>query len=187
MAAACSGNGGAGGDSAASNWVDTGEMGFDYTSDGGAPDSAYQPPDSGGGSVDPRVRVTQAGEWTGSPAGGPWTLMEGWFATNELKHGGASGCDVLWQVAGAEADAGCPDCAGAWRLSFTLESGDPDACVDGDLPADGDLRTFGWAPDQGLVYLDHLDLGAWVAWFDGSADGDLLTVSYEAVLVLEAE
>jgi hypothetical protein len=76
----------------------------------------------------------------------------------------------------------CTDCEGAWRLAFTIESGTLDDCLDGDLPADGDERTFGWAPDLGLVYLDHLDMGAWVPWFDGSSKGDVLTVSFEAVL-----
>jgi hypothetical protein len=183
----CGGPGGGGADTGASPWTDTASLDFTYDSAAGGPDSAYLPEDSGDGEVDPRVRVQQAGAWTGSPAGGPWTALEGWFSTSELLHGGEAGCAVVWTVSGAAAASACPDCAGAWRLGFALESGAPEDCLYTDLPADGAEQTYGWAPDQGLVYLDHLDLGAWVPWLDGSAEGDVLSVAWDAAIAQEDE
>lgn len=85
----------------------------------------------------------------------PWELLE-----ESPLH-----CEAHFTLSGEPSEHLCDGCAEAYDITFTLVSGDLRPCFDPHLPADGDVRRFGWSLTEGIVHYDVADLGVWTPWY----------------------
>ncbi len=100
-------------------------------------------------------------------------------------------CEVVYALSGAPPevapDTPCPDCAFVMDVTFTVVEGNPGPCYDPELPADGEVRRFGWADGSATLLMDLGGLGAWYPWYRGSRTGDVVTFAWEEVLAVSVE
>lgn len=171
----------------------------------GLPDETGTPPDPSetadlvldtyaGGLTDetPEHTLTldQAGVWSLTPRGGPWTALTGDLTITELLDGDLElpACEATFALTGEEAEpAGCDTCDAAFSILFYLSDGDPDACMDPDIPLDGETRIYGWSAVDETIYFNYYGSGVWVPWYEATLDEDTLTVAWTADLGVVVE
>ena len=135
------------------------------------------------GDASPTVTITavHTGTWNLSPAGGPYTSVDGTIAVLETRSDGERHeCDFSYSVEGDAVTDLCDDCTEAYRVSFAFESGNANACSDPDLPALNDRLTFAWSPQEGVLYWDYEDTGAWVPWYVVTRANNAFCLSWTA-------
>lgn len=139
------------------------------------------PSDTANEEPDAVLHMEQTGEWILGPAGGPWTTISGTLDVYETyPESGRDNCSASYALSGTSTDQGCESCTDAFVVTFVFTDGNSAPCRDSDLPAVDEERTFGWAPEELTIYLNYHDTGAWVPWYDATAEGDTLHVRWEA-------
>jgi hypothetical protein len=137
--------------------------------------------DSGNAAPSTTITAVHTGTWNLTPAGGPYTAVEGTLSVVETRSDAErSECDFSYSVTGEAVSDLCDGCTEAYRVGFAFDSGNANACSDPDLPALNDRRTFGWSPDEGVLYWDYEDTDAWVPWYEVSRADNAFTLSWTA-------
>jgi len=147
------------------------------------------------------VRILQTGDWTLSPAGGPWDALSGLLQVNEYPDGVIDTgtdtavdtaepppCDVVFSVSGTLAEAqNCPDCDLVFEVVWTLVEGDPGPCRDPDLPIDATHWRLGYSAARETLQFDYYDSGVWVDWYTAVEQGDVMRVGYDTTKAVAVE
>lgn len=155
--------------------------------------------------VAPRHTLTmhQFGAWDLGPSGGPYTTMSGTLRVIEYLDGAQwdtgpdtdgipdtdlpPDCLVVFALSGAPSETSCDGCTAAFDVTFALTEGDPSLCRDPELPADGDVRRFGWLPTEDVIVHDYGDIGLWLPWYPGEQLGDRITFDWTATVGVSIE
>ena len=146
----------------------------------------------------------QDGDWALTPSGGPYTALTGtlevwefidyprpsqtdtdipWTDTDypwlELEETPVI-CNVVYRVVGSasEPEDACSDCAWSMDIQFDVQSGDPTPCSDPDLPANGDIRRFGWRTSDSTLLYDYQGVGVWFPWYRANGAADQVAFSW---------
>lgn len=147
------------------------------------------------------VTLHHEGRWELSPFGGPYVNLVGTLSTWEYLDGDKPDpdtadpdpepdpnllCETQWGLVGAVLDeddpAPCDVCDVAFTVTHTLVQGDPAACVDPDLPRDGERLRFGLRASDNTLLHDVGGSGLWTPWYSGLRAGDVLTFEWDMTL-----
>lgn len=135
------------------------------------------------------LTVTQEGSWELTPRGGPWTALTGDLSILELLDSDEEvpSCEVSFALTGEAPEgeaSGCDTCDDVFVVSFYLSSGDPSTCSDPDMPADGDVRAYGYSEVDSTIYLDYAGTGVWLPWYEAEVDEDTISFSWSTDLAV---
>ena len=76
----------------------------------------------------------------------------------------------------------CPSCAFTFAVLFYLSEGEAEACMDPELPGDGDTWMLGYDAGEGALVREYAGTGIWIPWFAAELDGDTLTFDWSATV-----
>lgn len=180
------------------------------------PIDSEAPPDTGGFPLDTSpetgldetplhtLTIEQAGVWDLEPFGGPYLTLTGRFEVAEYLDGqrppdpqdtaavadypeDALRCSATFSLVGSVAEESCDTCDFAFTLEYYLLDGDPEPCRDPDMPAHGDVRTYGFSSDEGVLYLNYGDSGLWLPWWQAARLGDEVRFDWMATYGITIE
>lgn len=132
------------------------------------------------------LHVTELGDWSLTPAGGPYTGLSGTLMleeiVDELDTEEGPDCLVTWTLDGTEPTipGTCPSCDPSILVNFTVATGDTSTCQSPDMaPTNPDQSwRMAWHPGEQTIYRDMNATGVWVPWWTGTRAGDVITFQF---------
>ncbi|MCB9673869.1 MAG: hypothetical protein H6737_02070 [Alphaproteobacteria bacterium] len=148
------------------------------------------------------VILEQSGIWNLS--GNPYNALIGSFRVrevvdNQVPDTAVTGdtaddlaCNVRFSMQGTPAPQpnGCPNCSHVWDIQFTIDADSETgtgACVDPDLPQDGDTWRMGFAQGQAVIFFNFYGTGIYVPWWGAVQSGDSVVFEWSRELAIALE
>ncbi len=148
--------------------------------------------------VDPDhwLHITQLGNWSMSPPGGPYNNMTGGLTITEIVDvpedtAAAPECEVIYTLVGQTyAPNDCAECDWTLIVEFT-GTGNEGNCHDPDMPpsdtAPGDGWPMGYSSSLNKVMFDYYGTGVWIPWYNAVKVGDVINIDFSTSIAIEVE
>lgn len=137
--------------------------------------------------------ISQAGTWSLSPLGGPFTDVSGSMIIQEYIDEldpllPEYACDVTYAITGqSPAEHSCTSCDFVFDVEFFVNEGDAGACREPDTPQHQVVWRMGYDSNRGKILHDYGGTGVWVPWMDAQLTGSDLTFTFETVVAIQVE
>ncbi len=137
------------------------------------------------------VKLEQTGTWTLGNTSAPWGSVVGTLRVREYIDALDTAlpvyeCDVRYSLTGTEVTQhDCGACDFVMAVEHYVQSGDPGACHDPDVPLQGSIRHLGYDNTSGKIYFDYYGTGVWLPWYDAERTGQNVAFEWAAELGIE--
>lgn len=126
------------------------------------------------------LTLRHEGFWILTPLGGPYKAITGELEISEFLDGDETtpACYLRYALTGTVEEENCSGCSFTFLVTHYLAEGDPEGCLQPELPAEQERQGFA----SPTVYQDYQQTGLWLPWYTGTFSNDELDFSWESTV-----